>query len=76
MTNDATLWATLRRHLPRKTWVPIGEIYVIIQRHVPLDDEDLGSRVSAPVSPRWKGNVRRLLRSKHRDGTLMSRVSL
>jgi hypothetical protein len=76
MTNDAMIWATLRTHLPRRTWVSIEEIYGIVQQNVILDAEDLGySRVLQPGSPRWKRNVRRLLRSKRREGTLMSRAS-
>jgi hypothetical protein len=75
MTNDITLWATLHEHLPRKTWIPIEEIYQIVQRNVPLDTEDLGCRGMRSASPHWKRNVRRILHSKHREGALMSRVS-
>lgn len=75
MTNDTTLWATLRKHVPRRKWVSLQEIYQIVQRNVALDAEDLGCRSTHPASPRWKRNVRRLLHAKRHDGTLKSRVS-
>ncbi len=76
MTDDSALWTTLHEHLPRKTWVPITEIYTIVQHRIPLDAEDLESRNAASESPCWKSNVRRVLYSKHREGTLLRRKSL
>jgi len=76
MTKDAALWATLREHLPRKSWVSIEDIYQIVERNVSLDADDLGCNGVESARPRWKRNVRRLLHSKQKDGTLMSRSSL
>jgi len=75
MTDDKALWTTLRRHLPRRTWIPIADIYDIVQNRVRLDAEDLDCRLSRSATPRWKFNVRRLLRSKHREGRLMRRMT-
>jgi hypothetical protein len=76
MTNDSALWITLHEHLPRKTWVPITDIYTIVQHRIPLDEEDLESRNASSGSPCWKSNVRRVLHSKQREGTLLGRKSL
>lgn len=74
MTNDTALWTALHAHLPRKTWVPIGDIYLIVQHRILLDSEDLGYRTTHSSSPRWKFNVRRVLHSKQREGRLLRRM--
>jgi hypothetical protein len=73
MTNDAALWTALHAHLPRKTWVPIAEIYGIVQQRISLDEEDLERTGSRSASPRWQTNVRRMLHSKQREGALLRR---
>ncbi len=75
MTDDTALWTALHRHLPRRTWVPITAIYQIVQHNVPLDAEDLVCQGAHLTNPRWQRNVRRILRCKHRDGTLQRRVA-
>lgn len=75
MTNDNALWKALRQHLPRRTWIPIADIYVIIQQQVPLDAEDLECSNPRTLNPHWKTNVRRVLYSKKRDGMITARES-
>lgn len=75
MTQDSRLWDTIHRNLPRRQWVPIAEIYAIVEQRVLLDDEDrVCSGIRAPV-PHWHRNVRRILYQKQREGTLMSRAN-
>lgn len=76
MTNDTALWMTLHKHLPRKMWVPIGDIYTIVQHRIRLDAEDLECANTRSTLPRWQCNVRRVLHSKQRKGTLLARSSL
>jgi len=75
MTNDSILWTTLRRHIPRRRWIPITDIFRIVQHRIPLDDEDLARVSSHSEVPRWESNVRRILHSKQREGTLSGRKS-
>lgn len=75
MTSDTALWTTLHEHLPRKTWIPIGDIYRIVELGVLLDAEDLEYHSAGSSTPRWKFNVRRVLRSKQREGKLVRRTS-
>ena len=74
MTNDTALWMALHDHLPRRTWVPLGDIYLIVQHRVLLDAEDMECRTAHSLMPRWKFNVRRILRSKQREGRLLRRT--
>ena len=41
MTDDGTLWTTLHKYLPRRAWIPIADIFLIIKRRVVLDAEDM-----------------------------------
>jgi hypothetical protein len=75
MTNDTTLWTTLQRHLPRRRWIAIADIFLIVQRRTQLDDEDLERISSRSSTPRWKSNVLRILHSKQREGTIAGRKS-
>jgi hypothetical protein len=73
MTDDRTLWATLHKHMPRRVWISIAEIFTIVQRRVLLDAEDMDCTASRSHTPRWKSNVRRVLRFKQKEGTLTGR---
>jgi hypothetical protein len=66
----------LRKYLPRKTWIPITEIYGIVKQRIALDAEDLQCPGTRSSFPRWQSNVRRILHSKQREGTLRGRKSL
>jgi hypothetical protein len=72
MTDNMTIWRSLQEHLPRRTWIPIAKVFATVEKFVPLDGEDL--RASHPERPRWKSNVRRLLRLKVRAGSVRSRT--
>jgi len=76
MTNDGALWIALHEHLPRKTWIALADIYMIVQHRILLDDDDLACVNSRSRRPRWKYNVCRVLHSKQREGTLLSRKSV
>ncbi len=72
MTPSATLWATVRLHVPKRQWVSTGEILSIIEMHSTFDDDDL--RLQSSGLPQWKLNARRLLRQKAREGALRGRT--
>jgi hypothetical protein len=73
MTDDFTIWRTLEAHVPKGTWIPMVEIQAIVRCRVVLDNEDLerGRVLAGP--PQWESNLRRLLRTKARAGTIRSR---
>jgi hypothetical protein len=73
MTDDTTLWTTLRKYVPRKRWIAIADIFLIVQRRTILDTEDLGQTNSRSDVPRWKSNIRRILHSKRREGAVRAR---
>jgi hypothetical protein len=73
MTDDRTLWTTLHKYLPRRAWIPIADIFLIVQRRVVLDAEDKERVNSRSLTPHWKSNVRRVLHFKQKDGTITGR---
>jgi hypothetical protein len=72
MTDDNTLWKTLQKYIPRKQWLALTEILVIVQRRTKLDTDDL-ELAKRSGTPHWKSNVRRVLHSKLRQGWVRAR---
>jgi hypothetical protein len=72
MTDDNALWKTLREYIPRMKWMALTEILLIVQRRTKLDTDDL-ERTRRSGTPRWKSNVRRILHSKRREGSIRVR---
>jgi hypothetical protein len=75
MTNDTTLWMTLQKHLPRRRWIAIADIFLIVQHRTRLDAEDMERKSTRSSTPRWKSNVLRILHTKQREGTIAGRKS-
>jgi hypothetical protein len=75
MTQDTILRETLTRHLPRRIWVPITDIYTLVERRMSLDAEDRVCCGSHSLIPHWQRNVRRVLHRMNREGRLLSRRS-
>ena len=73
MTDNTTIWDALQRHLPKRKWIPLAEIFATVRTRVLLDDEDLERASSPPGTPRWESNVRRLLRLKTHTGSVRAR---
>jgi hypothetical protein len=73
MTDNATIWKALQKYLPKKTWIPLSDILVTVRTRLILDQQDLERRGSRTGAPRWESNVRRLLRTKARTGSLRAR---
>lgn len=73
MTNGTAIWEALRKHLPRRQWIPLEEVYSIVESNMTLDAEDLSRDRAHSIHPQWKTTVRTLLRVKKRAGLLRGR---
>lgn len=73
MTDYSTIWNTLQRHVPKRTWISLSEILTVVQARIFLDAEDLVRAGSRSGTLRWEANVRRLLRLKVHTGFVRSR---
>lgn len=61
MTHLPDIWACIKEYLPRNRWVPLEDIYVLIQRNIRLDYEDEQPQSPRSSIPKWKRNVRNVL---------------
>jgi len=71
MTGQVAIWNIMRKHIPRKQWISIGEIFAIVESRSDLDNEDL--EINSMHIPRWKFTVRRALMDKKRAGFVQGR---
>jgi hypothetical protein len=75
MTHDTIFRTTLTQHLPRHQWIPIRDIYTLVERRMPLDAEDRLCSGRVALVPQWHKNVRKVLYALRREGRLLSRSS-
>jgi hypothetical protein len=73
VTNGVTMWKALQSHAPKHRWIPLAEVFALVENHMSLDAEDLSHTDARSGNPRWKTNVRRLLRTKVKGGTIRAR---
>lgn len=67
MTHLPEIWDCIRAHLPRRRWVPLEDIYALVQARLHLDREDQEPQAPTSPIPKWKRNVRNVL--QYRKGT-------
>jgi hypothetical protein len=68
MTHLPEIWDCIREHLPRRTWVPLDDIYALVERRLSLDREDHKPQAPGSLIPKWKRNVRNVLQYRKRKG--------
>ncbi len=71
MTTIDQLWEVIKRALPRDRWLPLQELYVLVERSIALQPDDF--LPDAPGSPgiRWQRNVRNVLQSRKATGEIL-----
>lgn len=70
MTHLPDIWECIRQHLPRKRWVPIGDVYSLVQSKLRPDREDQEPQSPSSDIPKWKRNVRNVLQYRKRTGEI------
>ncbi len=61
MIHHPEIWDIILRHMPRGRWVPLGEIYQIVESYGDLDAGDFEPQSPTSDIPKWKRNVRNVL---------------
>ena len=67
MTHLREIWETIRRVIPKGRWIPLEEIYSMVESGLTLDSEDYEWQSPSSDIPKWKRNVRNVL--QYRKGT-------
>jgi hypothetical protein len=70
MTRLPKIWDCIRADLPRRCWVPLHEIYDLVQDRVQLDREDQEPQSPSSPIPKWKRNVRNVLQYRKGAGEI------
>jgi hypothetical protein len=73
MTDSVVIWQTIKKYVPRKTWLSKAEVYAIVEDHAVFDREDLEPSRYPALLPRWKANVCRVLKAKETAGEVFAR---
>jgi hypothetical protein len=71
MTHLPDIWSIIRFHMPRDTWMVLGDIYDLVEQHTSLDEEDMGPQAPGSTIPKWKRNVRNVLQYRKRTGEVL-----
>ena len=66
MTQAHEMRDVLQRHMQRGKKYQLQEIYLIVERHCSLDAEDYDPQSPGSSVPKWKRNVRGVLRASGR----------
>ena len=67
MTDLGEIWEIILIHMPKDRALSLKEIYRTIERNANLDSEDFEPELHTSNDPKWKRNVRNVLR--YRTGT-------
>lgn len=70
MIHSSEIWDCLLKELPKNKWVPLEDIYRLIEHNLNLDDEDYERQSSGSEVPKWKRNVRNILQYRKGSGDL------
>jgi len=70
MTHLPDIWNCIRSKLPRGKWVPLEDIYRLVERLLPLDREDFQPQSPLSDIPKWKRNVRNVLQYRKGVGDI------
>ncbi len=59
----------MKRHMPKRQWRDLQDIYRLIERNLDLEEEDHEPEAPTSSLPKWKRNVRKVLhyRGKTRE---------
>jgi hypothetical protein len=63
-------WQLLEHQLPRDEWIPINEIYAIIEHGITFTADDFLPSAPRNGEPRWKRNVRNVLQRRKASGEI------
>ena len=59
--SNPQVWDVLVHHAPRNQVIELQDLYELVARHSPLDEEDLAPVTPTNSTPTWHRNVRRVL---------------
>ena len=68
ITSQKAIWEIIDSELNRDVWVPIQDIYALIEANVRLTKDDFLPAAPSTKSPKWERNVRNVLQRRKTSG--------
>lgn len=70
ITSLQAMWEIIDSELSRDTWIPLQEIYELVENNIHLTDEDFLPAAPSTKSPKWQRNVRNVLQHRKTNGDI------
>jgi hypothetical protein len=70
ITTSREIWNVIEEKLPRDRWVPLQNIYELIEQNITLHPEDFLPEAPGSENPKWKRNVRNVLQKQKTNGEI------
>lgn len=71
-TSATAIWQALLENAPRDSWLPLQDLYAIVQSNLSLQPDDFDPDAPGSDFPRWQRNVRNVLQHRKEAGILRS----
>jgi hypothetical protein len=70
MIHSQEIWNCIKEKITKNMWVPLEDIYGLVERNLHLDDEDYEPQSANSDVPKWKRNVRNVLQHRKKSGDI------
>lgn len=70
MIRHPEIWEIIRSNLPTDRFMPLNEMYELVEHQGNLDNEDFEPQSPTSDMPKWKRNVRNVLQYRKRTGDI------
>ena len=71
VTPKSEIWKVVKSELSSDEWIPVREIYAIVERGISLDGDDRMPASPGSRPPRWHRNVRNVLQHRKATGEVL-----
>ncbi len=70
ITGLSKIWETIESQLPRDTWIPLQDIYSLIEKSTDFTEKDILPAANTTKTPTWQRNVRNVLQYRKKQGDI------
>lgn len=70
MTTLPQIWTCISSTMPKGRWLPIADIYRLVEDNINLDKEDFEWQSPSSNIPKWKRNVRNVLQYRKKTSEI------
>ena len=71
MTSAEALWTAIESSCERDTWLPLHQIFAMVERHIQFDEDDRLPHAPGARGLAWQKNVRVVLQARREHGDVL-----